>query len=203
MRRFDQAANDRIQSAVADVERRSAAEVVVKVVPRSSDYPDVAWRVCALCVAAALVAMVAVDRTIDAASVPGALTAAGLVGYLAGDRLRPLVRWVLSRGRLDRTVADAARLAFHDEALERTRDRCGVLVYASLLEDRVVLVVDRALEGRAPGAAWNRLNTVGAPGTPLLERLDTVLAELGALVATVAPRRADDVNEFSDAPLIG
>jgi putative membrane protein len=206
MRRFDRFANDRIHAAVTELERHSAAEVVVKVVAESADYPDLPWRFGAAGVLAAMVAsaaMTAADPPLDTGKVLIGLAAAGLVGYFVGDLLRPLRRWMLSQGRLDRAVAAAARLAFHDEALERTRHHTGVMVYASVLEDRVVVVVDRALEGRAPGAAWNRLNTVGAPGTPLLERLLAVLAELGALVATIAPRRDDDVNELSDAPLIG
>jgi uncharacterized membrane protein len=196
MRRFDRFANDRIHAAVTELERHSAAEVVVKVVAASADYPDLPWRFGAAGVLAAMVAsaaMTAADPPLDTGKVLIGLAAAGLVGYFVGDLLRPLRR----------AVAAAARLAFHDEALERTRHHTGVMVYASVLEDRVVVVVDRALEGRAPGAAWNRLNTVGAPGTPLLERLLAVLAELGALVATIAPRRDDDVNELSDAPLIG
>lgn len=203
MRRFDDHARGRIRAAVEAIERDSAAEVVVRVVPGADRYADVPWRVGAIAALAALVAVLFAELAFAPLAALAVVLAGGLAGHALGARWTGLVRWMTSETRRADAVAAAARQAFVEEAVDATRERTGVLVFVGVLEDRIVVVPDRRLQGLANGAAWGRLDVVGAPGEELLARLDRVLTELGALARTIAPREPDDVNELPDGPRIG
>lgn len=204
MRRFDQATVDRITKAVATAEGGSAIEIVVRVVPRSGSYRDVALLVGFAVSLLALAAMLFGNFVVGPAWVIPDLVLLTALGYFATDRIPALVRGLTRAARRRQQVERGAEAAFYTEAISATRDRTGALVYCSALEAELVLVLDHPLEGRADGAAWGDIAAAARhPDRPLVERLVAMIEALGTLGATVAPRSADDVNELADAPRIG
>lgn len=203
MKRFDRAMADRIRAAVTAAEAGSAIEIVVRVAPASGGYRDVPWLVGVS--AGTIMLAVALFAPIDVTPpfVIPEVALAGALGAWLARRVR-LARWLTSPRRRAAQALEGARASFHTEAVGDTRAHTGVLVYASVLEDCIVVLPDRALEGRAPGATWGAVAKVGrAADAALPERLLAVLAALGQLGREHVPCTEEDINELSDEPRIG
>lgn len=194
---------DRIERTVTDVEARTAAEVLVAINRRSGTYHDlellfgVAWGVLA---AGFMIA--SPWKFTPRGLLPNAFLVA-LVAYAAA-RLSPgLVRRLASRGRRERQAMVHARNAFCVLGAGATRDRVGLLVYVSLLEDRVVLLPDHGLEGRIEAARWQAvLDRFGVPSRhrDLSEALCGLLTECGTLLAERVPAAGENPNEVPNRP---
>jgi putative membrane protein len=95
-----------------------------------------------------------------------------------------------------RPPRQAAEAAFCQEAVHATTARTGLLVYVSILEERVELLPDQGLLGKIPGAVWNDL----AVQADTLEHLLAGLERVGTVLAQHVPSTGDSVNELSNAP---
>ena len=94
----------------------------------------------------------------------------------------------------------AAQSAFFELGIAETRQRTGLLVYVSCLEKRVEVLLDRGVAAVSSQRAWAE-----AEGElrAAVERDDAALGaaallRFGPLLAAVAARAEDDVNELSD-----
>jgi uncharacterized membrane protein len=196
----DAAFATRVEQAVAAIEARTDAEVVVVAAPRSGSYRDVAFA------AASIVSFLALVLAIYApfAFAPWALVLE-LVGVWAGSAWvfssPTVLRWLLHPGRRRRHVRSAALAEFHQEAVHATPRRIGVLVYASFLEQEVELVPDVGLEGLIPGGVWIEVRARFADHT--LDGFVAGLEALGERLASAVPAsEAGPGVELSDAPRI-
>jgi putative membrane protein len=195
---FSKDESDRIAAAITEIERGTAGEIVVAEDVRSDDYAEVrlAW-----------------------AFGLGLLVASGAhllwpwleAGWLLLVQLGVfLLVWVLSalpavlralipNGRASDAVDRAARLAFSEHAVYRTRDRTGVLIFLSALEHRVVILGDEGIHARVQNPGWEALVEElvqairsGRAG----EGVCTVVQKLGTRLSEHAPIRPDDENEL-------
>ena len=193
----------RLTEAVAAVEATSGLEVVVRVAPRSGSYRDVAWSGGAALGFALLAAATYLPVQVsDLWLVPNVLLA-GAVGAWLTSRLPVVVRLLTRTARRDAQVLEAARACFVSHAVSATGDRTGVLVYASNLEGRVVVLPDFGAEAAAPDAEWAAVRRLGQREGALPDRVLAVLAGLVPLGERFVTRRADDTNELPDEPSIG
>jgi putative membrane protein len=205
MMRTDGTFSKTLERAVSEAERGTAAELIVVAAARSGSYLDVALAFGAgfamLVLLFALFAPIPIRPIAVAVEVPLAF---GLAAWLA-HRTPGLLRAFVPAARLRKHVERAAAEHFVAEAVHGTREHTGLLVYLSLLEERVTLVPDLALEGRIPGAVWAevRWSTTGDPSRP--RTLDDVVRgidQIGAILKSRIPADATDVNESPDAPRI-
>jgi putative membrane protein len=181
-----------IERAVKDAERGTSAELVVVVAARSGSYLDVALLAgSGAALAVLLVALFApplFPPWAVAIEVPLVLAlATWLIHHLPAA-----VRALAPESRRRRQVERAAAWWFLEEAVHGTRDRTGVLVYVSLLEERVEIVPDLGLSAFV--LAWDRAKS----------REDVLrgIAAIGALLKERLPARAGESNELADAPRI-
>ncbi len=197
---FSKDEGERIAQVVAEVERRTAGEIVVAEVPRSDDYAEVrlfATTVVGLCGGAAGHLL---WPALSVGMVLAIQLAAGLATWwITGTAavLRALVPAV----RVARATERAAHLAFLEYSVFRTRDRTGVLIFLSGLEHRVVILGDEGIHARVQDAGWSELVAalvqaikLGRAGEGVCE----VITRLGETLAQVVPPRDDDTNELSD-----
>jgi putative membrane protein len=114
----------------------------------------------------------------------------------------PLVRrFFTSRALMEENVRTAARAAFVDLGISKTRNRNGILVFVSALEMRVEVVPDIGVDTPKISAAWTDALHGFANSMKFRPRLDlflTALRSLGPVLAGPMPRKADDVNELPD-----
>lgn len=192
-----------VEDTVREVERDTDGEIVVVMARRSGSYRDLAmaagfaaaWLVLLFLLFSRAVFhpfWIAVELPIAAAG------ASWLV-----HRSPWLLRRLATKERRERQVFEAAHAAFHEESLHGTRGRTGLLVYLSLLEDRVVLVPDAGLEARVAGGEWNAIRwgdgpEPAAPGD--LEHFTRGLRAVGRILARHLPPTGANPNEMPDAP---
>jgi putative membrane protein len=197
---LDEEARAAFARAIDAIETASAAEVVVAVRRRSHGYRQVNVAVGALVAFASLAVMMYAEHRFSYASI---LFDPFVVGLLAGAavELLPGVKRVLTPpARRREHVRVAARATFVERGVHITRDRTGLLVYISWLEQQVVLVADGALAACLPDDALAAAEAALTAAMPRGGRaVADVLASLAPELARSLPRRADDRNELPDA----
>ena len=203
--RVDERLRGDIVAAVQRIEKASAAEVVVTIVPRAALHWDVT-------LAAALAAVFTVQ--VVAAALLGDLTAldvaldAGAAALLVVALVRglPPVQRLLLPGRVAARRAElGAESAFCRQGVFRTRRHTGVLVYLAILERRAVFLPDDGVSRALPPAALATLRTQASAIFAGRDPRGALLAFLEALARATArhlPCTADDVNELPDAPVM-
>jgi putative membrane protein len=197
---LDAAARAAFTRAVEAIEQGSAAEVVVAVRRRSAAYLHANVAVGVAIAVAGLAAMLYSDHVFALTSI---LVDPFVVGGIAGAvvELLPAVKRLLSpRALRQREVLRAARAAFVERGVHRTRDRSGILIYLSWLEREVAVVVDAGIERALPAevhADAIRSLTAAIPGGGAA--VARQLERFAPALAAAMPRRDDDVNELPDA----
>jgi putative membrane protein len=194
-------APEELTLAVASVEAVSSVEVVVVLAGQAEEYPDVPWKLGTLAGALALLVLVYVPWSVsEGMGLMAVLSVAGVAALGPGRHPRVVRSLTLARRR-QRAVEARAKQAFVDEAVTGTRDRTGILVFYSELEERAVIRPDAGVLGVLPGGAFFPLLETFYAGTgDPYARLKTLIEGLGPLVKDALPVAEDDVNELPDAP---
>jgi putative membrane protein len=198
---FTDEAKRRTREAIAAIEKTTAGEVVVAVRNSAWDYRHVDYLVGFGAALAALVGLLFLPQPFLLVTWPLDLVVAFVVGALVSSGVPAIRRLLTPRRQLDEMVRQAARVAFFDLGISRTRDRSGVLIFVSLLERRAEVVADLGLDPLTDDAAWKKalgaLDQAIRQG-PDLERFLAGLGALGEPLARLLGRREDDVNELPD-----
>jgi putative membrane protein len=195
-----EAAEAAFRDAIHAIEKLSSTEVVVAVRPRLRRLlaPNIAAG--AVAMAAALAFMLFSDDTeFELWSIAVVPLLAALAGGLVVEAIAPLERALVPARVCDAIVREAARAAFYELGVHRTKGRTGVLVFVAVRERRVVVVGDVAIVERFGDAGLARhagALVVELPaGGELVAR---ALAKLADEYGGALPRAADDVNELAD-----
>ena len=192
----DASLQERLTQAVAELERRTAAEIVVVVSPRSGSYLDLSLGLGLVLSALGLAVVLYSPWTFSPLWVlPDLLLLGAAVTWLV-NRQSGLLRALVPRARQSAQVDLAAAAAFTREGVHRTRGRQGVLVYASALEAQVRVIPDVLVERLVGQEAmdqlpWDLHHEAG---------LFRGLGALGDLLAARLPPDPDRQNELEDRP---
>ena len=197
---LEPAAKERTTEVVRAVERQTSVEVVVAVRRAAGRYLATSLLFGAACAATGFGVMWFSPQAYDVRTMPldAALAFVLGAGLVAGV---PGLRRFFTPARVRRARAEeAARAAFVELGIEKTRARTGLLVYVSLFERTVVLVPD---SGLPPALTGDSFETIRGTLEDCVRRTDlggfsSALAELGPLCARALPRGADDENELCD-----
>lgn len=196
---------DRLEQRVADVEEGTTAEVVVVIAHRSGSYRDVAalWGVGVGLVT--LLLLMVVPMGFWEGTVLVLTLLAGLTGSAVAARQPALLRLVASRGRQRHNVRQRARAAFFDEAVSATRERTGLLVFYSLLENSVEVLTDHGLDAKIAKGTWHTIvaESVAAADTGgWVQAIDELLTRCAPVLAERFPCTEDNPNEISNRPRV-
>jgi putative membrane protein len=112
----------------------------------------------------------------------------------------PALRRLLTPGPVQAGRVHAATLEqFMALGLHRTRDRTGVLLYASLAEHRAEVFADDGIYAKAPPEVWGEVVDLlvaglgrGAPADGFVAAVERT----GQILAACLPPRQDDANEL-------
>ncbi len=144
-----------LDQRVADVEKRTNAQVVLAIVKRSDSYPELPWKAFALGAGVAgagtvlldvlrpgwdshFAALLAVMATLGAGAVC-ALLSIGVPGF---------ARIFLDAHRAEAEVRQYAQSLFLSREVFATRERTGILLLVSMFEQQVVVLPDSGLDKR-------------------------------------------------------
>jgi putative membrane protein len=160
---------------VADVEKRTGAQVVLAVIERSDAYAELPWKAFALGAAVAGLGTVVFDLLL-----PGRYTGLtvlfAMVSTLATGGACALLcvgfprfaRFLLDAHRAEVEVGQYAKSLFLSREIFATRERIGVLLLVSMFERQVVLLPDSGLSKRLSKEAMRgiiaRMTTALAAG---------------------------------------
>jgi putative membrane protein len=195
---FSDRARREVAAAVHDIESATAAEVVVAVRHASARYRHVDYMVGALLGFGVLLILLFHPHPFAVVTMPLDVLVTFAVGAAASAH-SPTLRRLLSSASLRREeVARAARSAFVELGVSRTRARSGVLVYVSMLERAVEVVADCGVDECAKTDAFQKAAGVLPRALPDLDAFVTALRGLREPLAAALPRAADDINELPD-----
>jgi putative membrane protein len=190
----------RIEEGIARIEKRSAAEFVVAVLPRSANYSK--WR--ALIAGTwAIAAAIAYFQFVPwggevwglLLELPVGAVVWAVLGYPS------IRRHLMPAHEAERAVHGAAFRLFAERGVHRTRDRTGMLLYISELERRAVLLGDSGIHERVGDEGWPRHIAHLVSRIREGRTTDGVLEVLEALETSLAaklPVGAGDVDELSN-----
>ncbi|HCH66931.1 MAG TPA: hypothetical protein DFR83_29275 [Deltaproteobacteria bacterium] len=195
-----------VTSVVAEIERTTSAEVVVVAAGRSHSHAALGVRCGVVAAWLALLCMVVVPWEFSPEWMLLELPVlGGLVAWFV-PRSERVVRTLLPSARAQRLVARAAAAAFTEEVVHGTRDRTGLLIYLSGVENQVAVIADGGIEACVPPGEWAALPWCGAPARPGPKELDAFLEGMRAIGQTLAahlPADPDDnPDELPDAPRV-
>jgi putative membrane protein len=192
---------ERVRKAIEDVEAHTSGEVATMVVARSESYRE-AEILGAVLVAGLLALIVAVIfHHITIWSYMPMVFVLFLPAWLLIRHISRLGLPFVGRRRIEEAVQERAFRAFFEKGLHRTRDETGILIFISLLEQKVWILGDRGINEKIDPGSWQALAQQVAEGIKAnnaSEALIRVIAQCGEELRKHFPRRADDTDELSN-----
>jgi putative membrane protein len=151
----------KIRNAVCEAERRTRGEIVPMIVPRCAQYREAGHALGSIFALMTLAVLLLWDRAgwgghLSPAWILLAVVLAYGVGDYAGS-LPSMVRLLTSNQRMDSAVRRRAEAAFYEHGLHKTREGTGILIMLSLLERRVQVLADKAINERVPPSTWDQM----------------------------------------------
>ena len=197
MLRADQTFVDAVEAAVGRVEDTTDAELVVVVAARSSRWMARRYAVGTVLAFAVLAFAVYGPTAVPAFWLPvDVLLAFALAAWLPG-RFPRLLRPLLFAEERTMVAVRAAHAAFHEEEVHSTRARTGVLVYVSVLEERVVVLPDNGVTEFCPPGLLERSWDLSS-----VESVVEGLEALGVPLAEHLPPTHDNPDELPNRPRV-
>lgn len=188
-----------ISATIAEVESKTAGEVVVAVVGQSDDYAAIRFSTAALLtVVSAIFLRHAPIAWMGEFLIPLQIPIFFL--WLQVTKVAALTRFLAKKASPERVRERAMRM-FIERGIHNTRDQSGLLLMLSEVEQQVVILGDAGIHERVGDSGWegyvNRI-VAGFKGGQAASSIVEVLQELGATLATHFPPRDDDTNELSN-----
>lgn len=209
MMHFTDAERERIKHTVQQAERGTKGEIVPMIVSASALYREAGYRTGLILALLTL----AVLLTLEMYWLPwgwhagnaGWLMLAVVVAYGTGQWLGAvpnITRLVTSRERMGYKVKLRAEQAFYQHGLHNTKDRTGILILVSLLERRVHVLADKAINDRVPPGTWDGIVNGILDGIRTGNATDAIceaIVKCGALLSQVSPAGSgDNPDELPD-----
>jgi len=206
---FSEQEMERIRDAVRAAERRTRGEIVPMVVPASAHYQEARYRGGLAAALLVLAVLLTLDVRWDLwwwSRHPGAWMLLGTVatyglGHWFGSTSWG-IRLFVPEAWMEMKVRRRAEQAFYEHGLHRTREATGILMMVSLLERRIQILADRAINERVPIGTWDGVvQSViegirqGRPSDALCDAIN----RCGDLLAAHFPaREGDNPDELPD-----
>ncbi len=188
----------RIEAAVAELERRSAAELIVVIAQRAAGYAayPALWATCTALLSGWVAALI--DPALPVARLV-LLQGAVLMVAAALFYLTPLGIKLVPPGAKQARAAMLARLEFANLVNDRTRHKTGVLLFVSIAEHCIEIIADDAVAAAIPPERWQQLvDQFGdkAKRRPLGDSLLGLIAACAAVLEHHFPARPGDKDEL-------
>lgn len=189
-----------VAQSIKRLEQATAAELVVTVRAQSDSYREVDLSVGAAAGFAAVLVYVFAPITFYDDLAPPAVLFCFLAAALASARVKAHKRYLVGAARRRARVQQAARAAFFDQRIASTTARTGILVFVSLLERRVEVLLDSGLDVSVERDAWLAAleSCEAAVASRSADGFLRALDAMGEVLAKVCPPAEHDKNELTD-----
>lgn len=145
----------RLDKRIAEVEKRTNAQIVLAVIKRSDSYAELPWKAFALGASIAGLLIFIIDLTVSywishvvmLITVAAILSAGTFFAILTVFAPR-VARLFLSAYRAETEVRQYAESLFLDKELFATSRRTGILILVSLFEKQIIILPDKGLSAR-------------------------------------------------------
>jgi putative membrane protein len=197
---FSSQARTEVVAAVREAEGQTAAEFVVVVRREADPHWGTAAFVGFVTAIATLLVLLFAETEFATSFIPIDIALSFVTG-VAIFKLAPFgVRLFVPGHHRRASALKAAKAAFYDLGVSRTRDRTGVLVFAAMAERVAVVLQDVGIDTKMAGAAWSTAVTgaqasVAANDSAALARS---VVDMGRALGALYPRKDDDQNELPD-----
>jgi len=196
---FTKEDQERIEQAVVAAESKTSGEIVPMIVGASARYSE-----------AELIGVViglVIGTTIelmwhDPWGPVHAYILWPMVGAISGYALcaiPTIKRWMLPRQRVAEAIHLRSLAAFAGHGLHHTKDHTGILIFASLLEHRVVVLADRGINEKVEPGTWQGvvdILTVGLKSGNACDGFCKAIERCGQILTAHFPRDARDRDEL-------
>ena len=208
-----------VAQAVAQAERKTAAEIVPVVAAASGRY-DRAEDSAGLWLGVVLMIIVwsiypmpivepgawgGTPAVIQLIFMLAALLAGFFVGAIVAAKISVLRRLFTPAAQMREEVEAKARAVFFDKRVHHTAGGSGLLIYVSLFEHMATVLADQATLEKLGAAAVRTLCdelTGRLKAGDITQALCGTIALAGDKLGEVMPRLADDANELADALVV-
>jgi len=194
---------EKISATIAEIEAKTAGEVVVAVVSKSDDYTEQRYTV-----ALGLTLAVALTMTFVLQGwAPSYLILLQVPVFLAWFQITkiPAITRLLSRKLSSSRVRERGMRMFIERGIHKTRDQSGLLLMLSELEHQVVILGDSGIHEKVGDPGWEgyvERVVQGLRSGKAADSVVSVLTDLGNLLAEHFPPRDDDSNELSNQVVV-
>jgi putative membrane protein len=200
--KFDQAACEALAQQVREIESNTDAEIVIVVRARSGPYRHADYLCGVLLAFAGLLFVLLSPFDFHTYWVPLDVALLFVLGAFVSSRSSFVRRLLTSRKFRAKAARTGAAAMFYEAGIANTHEENGLLIYLSLLEQRLEVFADRGILTSVPALEWNHalfeLKQAGRRASP--ESLTKALQELGALLAKHKPATGENPNELPDMP---
>jgi putative membrane protein len=199
---------NRIDQRIADVEKRTNAQIVLAVIKRSDDYAELPWKAFALSASVAGLFVVILDLLLNYWVSHTTVLIAAVVMLSTGAAFAVLTIFIpgfarifLSANRAEVEVKQYAESLFLNRELFATSKRIGILLLVSLFEKQVILLPDKGLRSRLTTNAMQDI--IACMTRPLAQNelhraLENGLEELSKTLELSTQGTGNIENELSD-----
>ncbi len=192
---------------IHEAEVQTKAQIVLAVVNRCDNYPEIPWKAFALGASVTGLPVLLYNLLwpgwISNAAVLLSLVvpmAAGAIGVLLTIVIPRFARLFLSQHRVETETRQYAESLFFDRELFATKKRTGILLLVSQFERQVIILPDRGLSNRLPTEVTKFIITqMSHPLSQwqVMRAMETGLDELMKALVPSAPDAQDD-DELSN-----
>ena len=193
-------AKQRATEAIRGVESQTSAELVVAVRHEAERHVRTSVSFGAAIAVLVFVVMLVSPQVYHAVTMPLDALLAFALAVLACHFVPSLKRPLTPKSRLHAAATRGAHAAFAELGIANTKQRAGVLVYVALFERTAVVIADEGVPTTLLAAPYTARVAALENSAARLD-FEAFVAELqafGPLLASVLPRRPDDVNELRD-----
>lgn len=199
------AEQQKVTEVVQEAERTTSGEIVPMIVSRSHDYPMAAVTCCAsIALPSALLLTNLIGERIWIGSQNMWLFLALFAVFYAllyplairSDRLK---HFFLNRRQVEQEVEKGALSAFYSEQLHKTRDANGILLYISVMEQKVWILADSNINAKIEQQEWDSTIadlTAGIKEGEPSEAICEAIRRIGQILRTHFPYQKDDKDEL-------
>ena len=195
-----------IEARIAEAEKRTSGEIVVKVVSSSYHYPLASMLGSSLL---SILLGIAVALIVKNESMWVFLTAFSILFILLHElfkRLHLLRRLFVTASDMKEEVEEAAIHSFYRRNINNTVDHTGILIYISLFERKVRVVADRGINERVAQDVWQEIvSTIisGIRSKAQAQAIGKAVDRCADILSTHFPLKQGDRNELPNEVIIG